>query len=83
MNDLIKHGILKPGMELELTTDPLKSKAILIDGKFVDFNGEKMSFNDWGKLITGWVSIRIYSYVRIVGEKETLQDKRLRLMNEE
>lgn len=41
-----------------------------------------MTLNDWETTVTGWKSIRIYSYVAIDGEKETLHDKRIRLIED-
>ena len=37
-----------------------------------------MKINDWGCRITGWKAIRIYAYTAIVGEEETLQQKRMK-----
>lgn len=82
MDDLIVKGMVKIGDKLYITTKPDDSLATLIDSKYVDFNGKKMTLNDWGTTVTGWKSIRIYSYVAIDGEKETLHDKRIRLIEE-
>lgn len=77
MNELIEAGLVNIGDELYITVNPTGSKAILLDSKYVQFNGEKMTLNDWGCKVTGWKSIRIYSYVAIVGEIDTLHQKRL------
>lgn len=77
MGKLIEFGIIKPGDKIYITQNPDESVATLIDEKYVDFNGEKLTLNEWGCKITGWQSIRIYSYVAIVGEIETLHQKRL------
>ena len=39
-----------------------------------------MTLNEWGCSVTGWKSIRIYQYLAKVGEEETIQEKRLELM---
>ena len=79
MDQLIKAGMINIGDPLLITVKPDGSEAKLLDSKYVDYNGQKMTLNEWGCLVTGWTSIRIYSYVAIVGEDETLQEKRERL----
>ena len=59
-----------------MVNKPDNSEATLLDSTHVDYKGKKMTLNEWGCELTGWQSIRIYSYVAIVGEDETLQDKR-------
>ena len=77
MNELIEAGLVHIGDELYITVKPNESKAILLDSKYVQFNGEKMTLNDWGCKVTSWKSIRIYAYAAIVGDIDTLQQKRL------
>lgn len=77
MNELIEAGLVHIGDELYITVKPTESKAVLLDSKYVQFNGEKMTLNDWGCKVTSWKSIRIYAYAAIVGEIDTLQQKRL------
>lgn len=82
MYDLLKMGLIKPGDKICITINPDESVATLIDSKYVDFNGKIMTFNDWGCKVTGWKSIRIYMYVTLVGENETLHSKRLKILEE-
>jgi uncharacterized protein with ParB-like and HNH nuclease domain len=85
MDELIEYGIVKPGDKLYITVnfcDAKKSEAKLLDGKYVLYNGEKITLNSWGCKITGWKSIRIYDYVAIVGENQSLHEKRIAYMNE-
>lgn len=82
MDELIKAGIIKPGTKIYLRNAPTISEAILVDEAYVECKGEKMRITDWGKKFTGWSAIRIYEYVSIVGEKETLQQKRIKYMIE-
>ena len=78
MDKLIEFGLIKPGDKIYLTiAKNVDSTVTLIDGKYVDYNGEKLTLNDWGRSITGWQSIRIYAYTAIVGEVETLHQKRM------
>ena len=78
MNKLIEYGVLQPGDKLFITFDPNNSEATLIDGSYVDYKGEKMRINDWGCKITGWKSVNIYTITSLVGEDETLQQKRIK-----
>lgn len=82
MDKLIKFGLVNKGDKIHLTQKPDESVAILIDKKYVDYKGYRLTLNEWGCKITGWQSIRIYAYVAIVGEIETLQSKRLRFIEE-
>lgn len=85
MDKLIEFNLVKPGDKLYITVnscDSSESEAELIDDKYVIYKGEKMTINTWGCKITGWKSIRIYDNVAIVGEAETLHEKRLAYINE-
>lgn len=77
MDKLIEYGFVKPGDELYIVVEPDNSAATLIDEKYVMFNGEQMTLNEWGCKVTGWKSIRIYAYAAKKGELETLQEKRM------
>ena len=80
MDKIIELGILKPGDDVYITTKPEESVATLIDSKYVNYKGNKMTLNEWGCSVTGWKSIRIYQYLAKVGEEETIQEKRIELM---
>lgn len=85
MDKLIEFNLVKPGDKLYITVnscDSTESEAELIDDKYVIYKGEKMTINTWGCKVTGWKSIRIYDNVAIVGETETLHEKRLAYINE-
>lgn len=82
MDKLIEFGLVKPGDKLYITLHPEESVATLLDEKYVDFNGEKITLNEWGCKITGWQSIRIYAYAAVVGETDTLQQKRIDYIND-
>lgn len=83
MEKLIDLGLVNIGDELYITTNPAASKAKLIDTNKVEYNSEVMTLNQWGCKVTGWTSIRIYAYACIVGETETLHDKRLKYIEDE
>lgn len=82
MDKLIEFGLIHKGDKVYLTPKPDESIATIIDEKYVDFNGNKLTLNEWGCKVTGWKSIRIYAYMAIVGEIETLQQKRLSFIQE-
>jgi uncharacterized protein with ParB-like and HNH nuclease domain len=79
MNDFFEMGELSSGDQVYITLKPGNSIATLVDSKYVIYNGEKITINEWGCRVTGWKSIRIYEYMAKVGETETLQDKRIRI----
>jgi len=80
LDKMIEYGMIMPGDKIYLTLAPSTSVATLIDDSYVEFNGEKVKINDWGCKISGWKSIRIYAYTAILGESETLHEKRLKYM---
>lgn len=80
MNKLVEYGLVKIGDKLYLKNVPNDSEATLIDATHVEYKGKKMTLNDWGCQLTGWKSIRIYAYAAIVGEEETLHEKRKKYM---
>ena len=85
MDKLIEFNLVKPGDKLYITVnscDANDSEAELIDDKYVMYKGEKMTINNWGCKVTGWKSIRIYDNVAIMGQTETLHEKRLKYMSE-
>ncbi|MCJ8173425.1 hypothetical protein [Clostridium botulinum] len=85
MDKLFEWGIIKGGDAVVIKNRD-NSEATVIDSKYVDFKGEKLTFNKWGQKVTGWSSIRIYDWVLIKGNDKTLhemrQDKMLSLENE-
>lgn len=85
MDKLFEWGIIKSGDAVVIKNRD-NSEATVIDSKYVDFKGEKLTFNKWGQKVTGWSSIRIYDWVLIKGSDKTLhemrQEKMLSLENE-
>ena len=59
--EMVEKGLLPVGTKLTIKDRP-ESTATVIDGKTVEFRGERMSYNRWGYEVTGWPSIRIYSF---------------------
>lgn len=85
MDKLFEWEIIKAGDSVVIKNVD-NSEATVIDSKYVDFNGEKLTFNKWGQNVTGWSSIRIYCWAMIKGSDKTLhemrQEKMLSLENE-
>ena len=79
MRELIDNKLVNVGDKLYIVGHDTDSEAILLDDKYVNYKGKKLTLNEWGCVVTGWKSIRIYSYAAICGEKEVLHDKRLKL----
>lgn len=82
MNKLIEFGLIKPGDKLYITIAANNSEAELLDEKYVLFQGKKMTLNEWGCHITKWSTINIYKYAAILGEIETLHEKRIKYQND-
>lgn len=66
MDKLFEWGILKEGDQLSILKRE-NSQATVKDEKRVVFNGQEMTFNEWGQMVTGWSSICIYDWA--VSEK--------------
>lgn len=81
MDALFSWGIIKAGDEVMIKGNPDKI-AVVIDDKTVSYNNKKMSFNQWGQLVTGWKSIQIYVHCYIVGQTESLHEQRIIKMEE-
>ena len=76
MKDLLDEWkLLEKGDEIYKKNNK-DSNATIIDSKYVDFNGEKMTFNEWGKKLTGWSSICIYDWAVHSKTNKTLSDLR-------
>jgi len=58
--DLIELGRLKVGETLTIRGRD-NSSARVLDGRHVEFQGQRLTFNEWGQRVTGWPSIRIYT----------------------
>ena len=58
--DLFALGRLTAGTTLTIRGRE-GSAAKVLDGRTVEFKGQRVSFNDWGQRVTGWPSIRIYT----------------------
>lgn len=59
--DLVELGRLPIGTTLTIRGRD-NSAARVLDGRHVEFQGERMTFNEWGQRVTGWQAIQIYTW---------------------
>lgn len=59
--EMFELGLIRAGLPLTIKGRP-DSTAIVVDGRHVDYRGQRMSFNDWGCRATGWTAIQIYEW---------------------
>lgn len=78
---MMEQGILKPGDQICVISHP-EEIATLIDGNHVEYKGEQMSALEFGKKITGWKAIQIYTTMRLVDQTKTLGELREEKMRE-
>ena len=66
---MIEQGLIKPGDKICVISPP-NEVATIIDGKHVKYKGETMSMNAFGCKVTGWSTIRSYTFMRLVDSKK-------------
>ncbi len=71
---LFNAELIRTGMVLTIRGRD-NSSATVVDGKLVKFQGAEMSFNEWGKAVTGWQAICIYEYA-VCADGRTLDQLR-------
>jgi len=81
MDKLFEWQLIKAGDSIEIKYFE-SSEAIIIDQAFVRFDGEEVSYNNWGKKVTGWSSINIYEWAVRSSTKRTLHELRKEKMAE-
>lgn len=84
MRTLMDWGILKHGDTLVIKgNEDQDSEAEVIDHRFVRFKNEEITYNDWGKKVTGWSSICIYEWAMVKGDTKTLAERRQEKINDD
>lgn len=58
---MFEAGVLRRGMRLRVLA-ALDRPAEVLDGKRVLFEGEAMTYSQWGIRVTGWSAIQIYTW---------------------
>jgi len=81
MDELFECELIKAGDSIEIKNFE-SSEAIIIDDTFVRFKGKEISYNNWGKKVTGWSSISIYEWAMLSSIKKTLHELRTEKMAE-
>ncbi len=79
MKTLFKYKVLNKGDLIYLRFAPSISEAKVIDDKEVEFKEERISYNNWGKKLSGWKSINIYDHIIIKKGNKALQEERIKL----
>lgn len=62
--EMLERGLIAPGLLLRIRGHP-ESAATIVDGKRVDFRGERITYNEWGCRVTGWKAIQIYIWAEL------------------
>ena len=60
--DFIAAGKIQVGERVYTKKQPTEF-AVIVDGQYVTYKGQKMLINTWGQQMTGWESISIYASV--------------------
>jgi len=79
--DLFEAGYLRRGDEIFVSLDPEK-RATVLDRKYCEFDGEKLTYLQWARQITGWSSVNIFQVMVLVSTGETFGTLRERLESE-
>lgn len=75
MDKLFEWGIIKFGDIVEIKNAD-NSEAKVIDSIYVEYKGQKMTFNQWGEEVTRWSAVNIYECTIIKGQTKTLDELR-------
>lgn len=75
MDKLFEWGVIKTGDTVVIKNFD-NSEAVVIDTKYVDFEGEKLTFNQWGEKVTGWSALSVYEWTMVKGNENTLHEIR-------
>ncbi len=79
MDKLMKWGLISKDDTVYIKNHP-NEKAKVLDQNYVEYKNDKMRFNQWAQLVTGWSSICIYEWLYVNNDLELLHDKRLKYM---
>jgi hypothetical protein len=74
-------GVVQKGETLRVKNFP-NSEAVVEDSKTVRFKDRLVSYNEWGREVTGWSSINIYDWA-VAPNDRTLTDLRAERMESE
>ena len=75
LSDFIESGKVQVGERVYVKKQP-NEFASIVDGQYVEYNGQKMLINTWGQKMTGWSSISIYDSVMLARNGQPLKSLR-------
>ncbi len=75
MDKLFEWGVIKAGDTVVIKNFE-NSEATVIDTKNVEYNGQKLTFNQWGEKVTGWSALSVYEWTIVKGSEKTLHEIR-------
>lgn len=75
MDKLFEWGVIKSGDAVVIKNFD-NSEAVVIDTKIVEYNGQKLTFNQWGEKVTGWSALSVYEWTIVKGSEKTLHEIR-------
>ncbi len=82
MNQLIQWGIISQD-DIIFIKNAQNSEAKVIDENTVSYQGVNMTYNEWGKKVTGWSAMSVYEWIIVKGQSETLHELRMKKMEEQ
>ena len=81
MDKLFDWGIVEPGDVLHIKNRK-GEKGVAVDPKYVEVDGEKLTYHEWGKKVTGWSSVQTYAMIVKEAEDKTLSELRAEKMDQ-
>jgi hypothetical protein len=78
VQDLLEAGLLKPGDTVHTRKCP-DLHATIVNARFVDYKGERWTYNDWGVHVNEWAAINIYREFVLERTGQTLDELRNQL----
>lgn len=75
MPKLFEWKLVAPGDEIYIKNHTSES-ARMLDQRRVEYDGQSMSYNSWGKKVTGWSAVNIYEWTVYKPTGQTLDELR-------
>ena len=75
MDKLFEWGVIKSG-DIVVIKNFDNSEAVVINTKTVEYNSQKLTFNQWGEKVTGWSALSVYEWTIVKGSEKTLHEIR-------
>lgn len=81
MKQLMDWGIINKENTIKIKNFD-DSQATVVDENTVRFNDKEMSYNEWGKKVTGWSAMSVYEWIIVEDNSKTLHELRMEKLNE-